>query len=251
MKIVFVKSRRAMPLGTISKGMKKVAQGKWVPEHKGKKITTKLSQLTPDDIKRLKTNKVYRDKVIEDNQKLIGYIINKDRSKVNDIYEAQQNANVGFLNAINKFDLKKNPTGKGFATYVGLAIRNTYIQAINKEMNQTSKNISTNMKLSEEGKELEETIEDVKEKEATEKKEREIKFGENLALLKEKVIKPKAKQVLDLLIEGYSKVAISQRLKMSKMGVTQIVKRDIAPHARKILSKTNEWEDFIKYLEEF
>jgi len=236
---------KKMPIGTVSKGMKKVGEGKWVPVKKVR--ATRLSELTIDDIKQLKTNKEYRDKFILANQGLIKHEINKMWSRIKDVAESKQNANEGVLKAIAKFDLKKNPTGRGFATYVGSYIRYSMSNAIKAESEKGIKESSLNIKHGDDGVELQETIADPK----SESEIKKIDFKQSLGLLRDKIKNDKAKKVLDLMVEGYSKASIAQRLKMSKAGITLLVQRHIAPYAKKVLNKSNEWTVFLTFLEEF
>jgi len=242
---------KKMPIGTVSKGRKKIAEGKWIDIKKERAM--RLSDISLDDIKKLKTDKSYRDQFIMANQGLIKHIINKMWSRIKDVTESKQEANIGVLKAINKFDLKKNPTGKGFASYVGSYIKYSISNAIKAESDKTAKNSSLDINSSNEGRPLEETIEDPREKESEEKKEKQLKLKQNLEILRGKIKKEKARKVLDLMIEQYSKVAIAKMLKMTPASVTLIVQRDIHPIATKMLNKSMSigWQEFINFLEEF
>lgn len=242
-KYTISKRPKSFPIGTIRSwgGIKyqKVSPIKWsaVAGQSG----LNMAKMTSKDIKRLKKNKQLRDKFVLENQAFVHGQLKGIRQYVKDYDDLSQTANVGFLEAINRFDTKQSP--KAFIDFARKYIKGYVYHDLSREKN---KNLSTNIKFGDEGiKEAEETIpsksheiEDVELKQIIDKMKDELKS-------------PQAKKILDMMAKGYHKSEIAKKMKTSKANITQIVARRIKPVAEKYLMKSEKFSIFLDMIDYF
>jgi hypothetical protein len=99
---------------------RKIREGS--PEDKNTGI--EIKNITANQLEQLKTDVTLRKNFIMENQKYINSIIGKNKGLLKDFETGQldidtlkQNGNIGFIRAINNFDMKKYPP-KTFSTYL-------------------------------------------------------------------------------------------------------------------------------------
>ena len=257
---------RELPPGTErvwgGKTYKKVAPKKWKLVKKGpakiekkgnekdikKKLDIKdmnLSNITTEYINTLKKDPEVRNKFIAKNQAFVRYTMNRMLSKIKNISDSMQDANIGFIKAIDNFNVKKSP--KAFLKYVRDYLTGYAMHDIKREWKKTELNISLEGKVvGTEDITLEETISDPKVKEVEEKRTRE----EGVELLLENLPKRQGK-IIQLMIEGKTKRSIAKEMGMTKQQVGRIVRKKIKPIAEKYLIKSDFWEEFLEILDEY
>lgn len=236
---LFLKAK-SMPVGSIVQKKDgtfriKTAQG-WKP-HKTGDITKKidLKNITNEDINKLKNNKSLRDKFIKENQAYVNKVVGNMISKVRSKDDAVQDANVGFMDAINNFDLKKSP--RAFGSYLKSYMIGNILKKIKKSMKTTNLNISIDQ----------ETPVDVPSPERAEPTE----FNLNVQKMMNEIRSDKAKRVLKYMVAGYKKADIAKITKTSRANIVKLVNKYIKPVAEKYLIKSLAWKEFMQTLEEY
>jgi len=242
----FFKSKK-FPVGTVRlyKGKKyqKLATGKWVPiSEKTEKVS--LNKVTIEDIKKLKKDDKFRNNFIKENQAFIVSTVNKMKSRLDSFQDTLQDANEGFINAINNFDISRNP--KAFLSYTRKYVTGYIFKGLAKSMNEKSINISFE---DEEGKkaELEEKIPDVRSGKDIE----EIEFKETISKIGDAIKNDTAKNIFKYISQGKNKAEVSRLMKISKAAVTKSVKKYIKPVIEKYLLKSEIWNDFTNFINVF
>jgi len=269
--VTFFRKAKELPVGHITtlrsgQKVKKVARGKWVATS-DKDVT--FTTMTKEDIEKLKTDKVVRDKFIKDNQALVAGTTGKILRKYSDIVvlarkDALQNGNVKFLEAIKGFDTSKATAG-AFLTYVHTSIARDLFQKINAEIHgklgKYIVSLDTVTSTDKEGKEskLQETITEEhipSMKEEKVKKEMQIDVDKWKGILEEikstKKLAPNTKKLIDVLISGkaLNQKDIAKKLKISPVAVNKKFMQ-LKEIAKKYIVKSAEFKKFIKWLNNF
>lgn len=245
MKLFF--KAKAMPMGSIIQKKDgtwriKTAQG-WKP-HKTGNINKKidLKNITKEDISRLKNNKALRDKFIKDNQAYVNKTISSMISKIRSKDDAIQDANLGFIEAINNFKLDKSP--KAFGSYLKSYMVGNILKKIKKSMNTTNLNIS-----------IDDTPIEIKGKGTPEaeleKKEEPKEFSQTVQKIMGEIRSDQAKRVFKYIVAGYKKSDIARITKTSRTNVGKLVNKYIKPVAKKYLVKSLSWQELMEALEEY
>lgn len=200
-----------------------------------------LNTISKSGISLLKKDAEMRKKFIVENQPFVFDTIKRVQLKFYPRWaDAIQDGNEGFINAIDKF--KISTSSSAFLQYVRRYIFGFAFKRIAKTLEKAKKYGKT---LS-----LEETIKDPKkaEKEVTladriadfkwdpMRQAEEMEFKRNIEKIKKELAKNKAKKVFEYLAMGYRQVDIAGKLKMTPMGVNQIIQRDIKPVAVKYMA---------------
>jgi len=247
--ILKLEKSKEYPIGHISQktGLKKISKGKWVSISK-KENKLRLDVISSKDIKKLKEDIELRNEFITQNQVFVRDVINRIMSKIKNVDDSVQNANIGFIKAIDKFNVKKS--SKAFLSYVRSYMTGYIFKGIAKEMKGLDRDAyisSFSSKEEETSKGIEEIVEDPRQKKDIE----EVEFKRNIELMKERIKSKEAKQILDYMLQGYNKASISRLTKTSKANITKLVNKHIKPIAKEFLAKSKIWQEFIQFLKEF
>lgn len=215
-----------------------------------------LSTLTTEDVKRLKRGTQFRNKFIIEHQPFITDTINRFRSQVQSFFEAKQNANEGFIQAVNHFNVERSP--KGFLSYVRSYMRGFVLKAMWKQFvkeKEAGKELSLEAKVTSTGGgdreiALGQTIADVSGEKGIERAE----MTQNIKMLRTAVERqsPRAAEVLDYLAKGYGPTKIAEILGTKKANISKLVGKFIRPIAKKYLGtylgKSEAWQEVLEFL---
>lgn len=258
---------RKMEVGHITtlrsgKRVKKIGEGKWIPIREDK-VSFNLSNLSKKDIQTLQKDTVLRNQFVMENQAFISQIIKDNRmslmnwdTKRVDYPAMYQEGNVGFLQAIKRYDPKKYGS-KAFSTYLYKYIHGYMARAANKEslfQQRNMKNLDDEIAQTMGDGKKTTRIETVSKEYAP--SEEQVKRGQSkveafVNKLKSELTNEKAKQVVDLMIQAKSRAEIARQLGLTLHNVLyhlRVIKK--VGEKYKHMFMKSQTEPFMKSLEE-
>jgi RNA polymerase sigma factor (sigma-70 family) len=206
------------------------------------KRNERLNTISGEGINKLKKDPSLRNKFIQENQPFLKSELKKVWTKITSFDDALQDANINFMQAIDKYEVKDG-SGKGFLNYIRKTVIGGVLNDYKKKIDKVAKEYSID--LNEDG-----NIHDALGVEAPNSDIEEIEFKQNIALLRERIETERAKKILDRLAEGYNIANTAKFLKVDFKTVKKDIEDKIQPHAKQYLQKSKNYlfAEFLEYI---
>ncbi len=208
--------------------------GNYKYEYAGdKKGKVQLNNIDAEGIQKLKQDSEFLNSFMKNNQDFVRSTVNSLLSKIASHEDFMQEANVGFIEGVNRFNPKKSP--KAFLSFIKNAMLYSMRSKIKKDLRKNIQMVSLE----------EERVPDPRVEKELETKEVKTLLDK----ISSKIKGEKAKKIFEYMLRGYKQEEISKMIKISEGRVSQIVKKEIRPIAQKYKNVFNKSMAFSKVME--
>jgi len=222
-----------------------------------------LRNITKTQIKKLKSDSKLRNRFVIENEAIINEIASRmikrsGSSNYESFSDAKQNAALGLLLAVKKFNIKKLPP-TAFLNYARKAMTQKINRAQKKVSRQQAKEISFQTEVSQpktlsgdKPLQLQDIVKETREMFAYEQETGVV--AQMVAELKKNGKAEKNKQaiqILNALAQGWKPVHIADALHVRRARIAKIIERKILPIAKRFIIKSDSFFSLIKLMENF
>ena len=243
---------------------KKMPFVKDLPGGTEKELGWKVNKLTPKKIEKMQSNVESRNKFIKENQGFVANEVRDIHKYFGDVTDPMQDANEGFIEAINRFNLK-DYGHEGFQQYVRNYIRGYVFHKIRTDVKDQLESINRAVggagEGSGEGGDMKEVdLANAIPSSAEGKSGRgvgynyrdisEAEFRHTVGLIGRKIKHKEARKVLGYLVMGYNKNDIAKIMHVPRGTVTKWVDQHIKKLAKRYLAKSERFQDLLRRIME-